>query len=130
MPDHLHMLWCGLADETEQLVAMQKFRSDTNLCLKRIGYEFQRQPYDHVLKDHELERAAIESLIDYIARNPERKKLVGNDEFSKYAFTGCVIPGYPNFRLFERDSWDRIWRTIAFLKRTQCFRFPDPKPHP
>lgn len=127
MPDHVHSLWCGLTETSNQLLAMRHLRTDMNDCLKGIGYELQRQPHDHVLSDEELERDAIESLVEYIARNPERKGLVGEDEFAAYPYTGCLLPGYPRLRLFEPDSWDRVWRTIAFLKRTQCFCVPDPK---
>ena len=105
MPDHLHLLWCGLAEITDQQVAMKRFRKDVNDCLKRIDFAFQLQPYDHVLKDEELERDAIESVIEYIARNPERAKLIGRDEFATYPYTGCLIPGYPQMRLFEPESW-------------------------
>jgi REP element-mobilizing transposase RayT len=127
MPDHIHMLWCGLAESTDQRVAMKRLRSDANDCLKRIGYCFQRQPYDHVLRDKELEKDAIESVCDYIARNPERKGLVPIDEYASYSYTSCLLPGYPQIRLFEATSWDTIWRTISYLKHTQCFRIPDPK---
>ena len=126
MPDHSHLLWCGLSVASDQLLAMRHLRTDLDDCLKRIGYELQKQSYDHVLKDEELERDVIESLVEYIARNPERQGLVGNDEFAAYPFTGCLLPGYPQVRLFQSDSWDRVWRTIAFLKRTECFRIPDP----
>ena len=126
MPDHIHLLWCGITEESDQRVAMKHLRQTTNECLKRIGYEFQRQPFDHVLKNEELDDSAIESLVDYLARNPERKQLVPVDKFAQYPFTSCLIPGYPGIRLFEPDSWEVIWRTIAFLKRTQCFRIPDP----
>ena len=127
MPDHLHMLWCGLTETTDQRVAMKRFRKQTNDCLKRIGFAFELQPYDHVLKHQELERDALESVIEYIARNPERAELVGMEQFAAYPFTGCLIPGYPQMRLFETDSWERLWRTVSFLKRTECFRIPDPK---
>jgi REP element-mobilizing transposase RayT len=126
MPDHVHLLWCGLTETSDQRLAMRHLRTDMNDCLKRIGYELQKQPYDHVLKDEELERDAIESLVEYIARNPERKGLVGEDEFAVYPYTGCLLPGYQQIRLFEPHSWDRVWRTLAFLRRTECFRIPDP----
>jgi len=126
MPDHAHLLWCGLTETSDQLLAMRHLRTDLNDCLRRIGYELQRQAYDHVLKDDELERDALESLVEYIARNPERKGLVGDDAFAAYPYTGCLLPGYPQMKLFQADSWDRVWRTIAFLKRTECFHIPDP----
>ncbi|TWU39764.1 transposase [Novipirellula artificiosorum] len=130
MPDHIHLLCCGLAESTDQRVAMKRLRLDANDCLKRIGYSFQRQPYDHVLRDKELEKDAIESVCDYIARNPERKGLVPIDGFADYPYTSCLLPGYPQIRLFEPTSWDTVWRTISFLKRTQCFHTPDPKRTP
>lgn len=127
MPDHIHMLWCGLTETTDQRVAMKRFRKETNDCLKRIGFAFQSQPYDHILKEDELKRDALESVIEYIARNPERAGLVGEDQFAAWPYTGCLIPGYPQMRPFEPDSWDRLWRTLSFLKRTECFRIPDPQ---
>ncbi|WP_372722704.1 hypothetical protein [Novipirellula sp.] len=127
MPDHIHLLWCGLAQESDQQIAMKRLRKDTNDCLKRIGYVLQLQSFDHVLIDDEREQWMIEAVIEYIARNPERKGLVPIDEFASYPYTGCLIPGYPQMRLFQGEGWDELWRTVAFLKRTHCFRVPDPK---
>jgi putative transposase len=130
MPDHLHLLWCGLTKATDQLTAMKRLRKDTNDCLHRIGFSLQLQPYDHVLKEAEIERVALESVIEYIARNPERDELVGPNQFARYPFTGCLVPGYPQMPLFESDGWNRLWRTLAFLKRTECFQIPDPLRQP
>ncbi|WDQ17122.1 hypothetical protein [Rhodopirellula sp. P2] len=127
MPDHIHFLWAGLADDSDQLPAMKAFRLNSNDCLKRVGHQFQLQPYDHVLKDHELDRGAIESTMEYIARNPERKGLVKTDHFQTYPYTGCLLPGAPRIRLFGEAGWDEVWQTLSFLKRTACFRRPDPK---
>lgn len=127
MPDHMHLLWCGLSEATDQLIAMKHFRKDINECLKAIGYQLQLQSYDHVLQNEELDQHAVENTIEYIARNPERKGLIARDEFGTYRYSGCLIPGYPQFRLFADEGWDRMWRTLSFLKRTQCFRIPDSK---
>ena len=81
--------------------------------LNQVRHEKQRL-------EEEIEREALEAVIEYVARNPERAGLVVEDQFASYAFTGCVIPGYPQMRLFEADSWERLWRTISFLKRTEC----------
>jgi putative transposase len=129
MPDHMHMLWMGLASETNQLLAMQRFRLDMNESLRKIGFSFQRQGYDHVLKELELERNAIEVTAEYIARNPERRGLVPIDRFAEYAYSGCLLPGACQLRLYRGTSWDEIWRTISFLRRTECYRKPDAK-HP
>jgi len=127
MPDHMHLLWTGVAELSDQLVAMKSFRRDVNDALGRIGFQLQLQAYDHVLKEDELECEAIESTVEYIARNPERKQLIELDEFATYPFTGCLLPGAARLRLFAEQGWDEIWRTLSFLKRTECFRIPDPK---
>ena len=127
MPDHMHLMWTGLAEQSNQSTAMKAFRVDLNDVLSKIGFQLQLQPYDHVMKDSELERGAIEATAEYIARNPERKGLVKADEFAKYPYTGCLLPGAARLRLFTERGWDEIWRTLAILKRTECFRRPDPK---
>ena len=127
MPDHMHLLWTGLAEQSNQLTAMKTFRQDLNDTLSRIGFQLQVQAYDHVLQKDEIEIAAIESTAEYIARNPERKGLVEADAFVKYPFTGCLLPGTARLRLFTEQGWDEIWRTLDFLKRTECFRILDPK---
>ena len=124
------MLWTGLSNESDQLVAMKRFRTDANESLRRIGFEFQKQAYDHVLKEKELERTAIECTSEYIARNPERKGLVAADEFANYSYTGCLLPGGPQIRLFGHEGWNEVWRTLVFLRRTECYRKPDPKYQP
>jgi REP element-mobilizing transposase RayT len=127
MPDHIHLLWTGLAVESDQMLAMRCFRKTMNDTLKRIGFQFQRQPFDHVLQDDEREQKAIEEVVEYVARNPERKKLLTIDGFAKYPYTGCLLPGAPLLKLFQSPGWDEMWTTLAFLRRTECFRKLDPK---
>ena len=127
MPDHIHLLWTGVAKASNQLVAMRRLRTDLNAALMETGYELQRQAYDHVLKPEERQAEAIEDLMEYIARNPERKGIVGRDGFDKYQFTGCLLPGAYRVELFQDCGWLAVWRTISFLRRTECFRRNDPK---
>ena len=178
MPDHIHQLWAGLAETSDQRNAMKSFRKEVNRILETINasvaevtktshsddtvaevtktshsddtvaevaetsrsgkpkrevstasptYRLQPQAYDHFLREHEREREAIEDVVEYIARNPERKGLVAVDGFAEYPFTGCLLPGFPSVELFQEASWDTIWRTISFLKRTEVFRRSDPK---
>ena len=126
MPDHGHMLWHGLSETSDQLRAMEFFRKRSNESLDRIGCRWQSQAYDRVLREKEIEQTELESLVNYLARNPERAKLVPVDGFATYQYTGCLIPGYPELRLFESDSWPRMWRAISYLKRTEVFNVPDP----
>ena len=127
MPDHIHMLWIGIDDLTDQLKAMKYFRGQVNVPLDKLGYEFQHQPYDHVLRDDERQVSAVEDLVEYIARNPERKDLVKPDGFRDYKFTDCLIPGYPELSLWTDDFWTRFWRTYSFMRKNGLFRPADEK---
>ncbi len=110
MPDHIHMIWIGLSLRADQLNAMKYLRKQLTPVLCTFGVRLQTQAFDHVLTEAERERDAFECVVEYIARNPERKGLVSVDEFRRYKYTGCLYPGYPELKLFEQDSWDRLWR--------------------
>jgi putative transposase len=88
MPDHLHLLWIGIAGTCDQRNAARFFRRQLNTPLQRMGFELQSQPYDHVLRGDEKLEAAFEAVAEYIARNPERAGLVAVDEYPTYPFTG------------------------------------------
>jgi REP element-mobilizing transposase RayT len=122
MPDHIHMLWIGIADQSDQLKAMKYFRRHTGASLSRIGFEFQHQPFDHVLRDDERLERAVENLVEYIARNPERKQLVPVDGFPNYKYSGCLVPGYPELCPWMDDYWPRFWLTYSFLRKNGLFR--------
>ncbi len=122
MPDHLHMVWMGLCQGSDQLNAMKHFRVRCNDSLQEIGYELRDQAYDHVLKDQERGDAEFRNACEYIARNPERAGLVAVDEFAAYPYTGCLVPGYPELRPFDSDYWDRLDRTVSFLRRDGFMR--------
>ncbi len=117
------MLWMGLYDGCDQLVAMKHFRKIVNESLKRIECVLQDQAYDHVLKDDERKDEGFRGICDYIARNPERAGLVPIDGYGTYPFSGCLIPGYPELRPFDEQFWDSFDRTTSFLKEEGLFRF-------
>ena len=121
MPDHVHMLWHGLTPNSDQLRALTFFRKASNQSLRRIGFQWQNQAYDRVLREKELEVNELQTIVEYIARNPERNGLVAADQFASYGYSGCLLPGYPELRLFEPDSWTRVWRALAYLKKTAVF---------
>jgi len=106
MPDHMHLLWMGIVDGSDQRNAMRFFVKQLNSVLAALDAQLQRQPYDHVLLDEERERSAFEEVAEYIARNPERKRLVPADGFAQYKFTGCLVPGYPDLKPFQEGYWD------------------------
>jgi putative transposase len=115
MPDHLHMLWVGILTECDQRTAMRYFRKHLNPVLEKLNAKLQLQPYDHVLREEERERGMFENVAEYIARNPERQKLVPSDSYSKYPYTGCLVPGYPELKPFDQDYWERFWRIYSHL---------------
>jgi len=127
MPDHMHLLWRGLASTSDQLNGMKFFRVRVNEALGKVGYKLQRQAYDRVLREWEIERNELETIVTYLARNPERAGLLEADQFGRYPYTGCLLPGYPELKLFQPDSWSRFWRAMNYLERTELFRHPDPR---
>lgn len=122
MPDHWHLLWAGILDSADQLVAAKFFRRQMNPVLEKAGCRLQLQGYDHVLREEELERSALESVVEYIARNSERAELVGLDRYREYPFMGCLIPGYPELKLWLPDYWTRFERTISYLRKNGLVR--------
>lgn len=129
MPDHMHLFWIGIDDQTDQLNAMRYFRRQIAIPLKVLQYELQHQPYDHVLQDDERREDSIQNLVEYIARNPERKQLVPIDHFREYKFTGCLIPGYPEITLWQPDFWNSFWQTYAYLRKNGLFRSHSNEPN-
>ncbi|OYP33077.1 hypothetical protein [Rhodopirellula sp. MGV] len=122
MPDHFHMVWMGLFTESNQLLAMKHFRKTVNESLHRIGFDLQDQAYDHVLQNDERREEGLLAICDYVARNPERKRLVEPDGYRTYQYTGCLVPGYPQLRPFEDGFWDELNRVMAYLKKNGLFR--------
>jgi REP element-mobilizing transposase RayT len=122
MPEHIHLLWIGILDESDQQKAVKFFRRHVNVLLAPFGARFQRQPYDHVLRDAEHEPEAFESVAEYIARNPERRGLVPVDAYRDYPYTGCLVPGYPELHPWQGDYWGSFWNTYSFLRKNGLVR--------
>ncbi len=122
MPDHRHLLWIGIADEADQLNAMKYFRKQLGALLEINGVALQSQAYDHVLRDDERQVNAVENLVEYIARNPERSRFAPVDGYRKYDFTGCLLPGYPELVLWSPEYWTRFWRAYSFLQKNGLIR--------
>jgi len=122
MPDHIHLLWIGLLDGSDQRNAAKFLRAQLNPILEKLGAWFQQQPYDHVLREEERERSAFENVVEYIARNPERAGLVPPDKFREYKYTGCLVPGYPDLNPWQNDYWVLFWRIYANLRENGLVR--------
>ena len=127
MPDHMHMVWIGIDDRTDQLKASKYFRKQVDEPLRKLGFKFQHQPHDRVLRDDEKMETAFVALVEYIARNPERKGLVPIDGVRDYKYTGSLVPGYPELNLWQEEFWPRFWRTYSFIRKHGLFRSSDEK---
>jgi len=116
MLDHLHLLWIGIVDGCYQRLAARYFRKQLNPILQKLGASFQKQPYDHALKEEERKQQAFDELVEYIARNPERAGLIKQDGFRNYPYTDCLVPGYPELRIWQDDFWERFWQSYVYLR--------------
>jgi putative transposase len=117
MPDHLHMLWVGILDACDQRLASRYLRKQLNSVLDKLGHRLQREAHDHVLREEERQRSAFEDVFEYIARNPERAGLVRENSYRLYPYTDCLLPGYPELKIWQNDYWERFWRAYAFLRK-------------
>ncbi|HVW01765.1 MAG TPA: hypothetical protein VHB77_15545, partial [Planctomycetaceae bacterium] len=116
MPDHMHLLWVGIADDSDQRRAMRYFRRQMAPALDTFNVRFQSQGYDHVLRNEERTESAFEAVAEYIARNPERKQLVAQDGWRSYPYTGSLVPGYPELNPGESAYWQRFWKVYSHLR--------------
>lgn len=115
MPDHMHLLWIGVAKEADQKAAAKFFREHVNALLDRSlkGTRFQKQAYDHVLRSNERGADPVREMAWYIQQNPVRSKLVTHE--SEWPYLGCMIPGYPALHPLEEGYWGRFWRIRAAM---------------
>jgi putative transposase len=106
MPDHMHLVWCGVAKDTRQLIAMRFFRRYLNLILKPA--KLQHQAHDHVLDEAERETKKFETACAYVLENPVRAGLTATP--ADWKWIGCVVPGYPDLHPLHADFWEKFWR--------------------
>jgi len=109
MPDHLHLVWMGLADETDQRHGMAFLRTHLEPALQPC--KFQPQAYDHGMKAEERRRNAFERVCWYILENPLRKGLVKHPR--QWRYSGAIVPGYPKFHPLEEGYWELFWKLYA-----------------
>ncbi len=116
MPDHMHMIWMGLASTSDQRIGMRFLRRGLNERLEGIVLagrqaQLQKQGYDHVLRKEERERGAFEKVAWYIQENPVRAGLV--EDAKEWPFTGCMVVGHPGWNVFHERFWDTFWDWYA-----------------
>ena len=108
MPDHLHFLWFGLGEGSDQHAGATFVRRHMNRVLGRGGCRFQRQPWDVVLREKDREREAVTRAVFYIAENPVRAGLI--DHSAAWEYSGSLAVGYPDFDWRENGYAEKMWR--------------------
>src|SRR5690625_3145090 len=90
MLDHLHLIWIGCRETSDQLLATRCFRKEFNRLL--YPDKLQKQAHDHLLREEAREEEAFAAAWNYIAENPERAELV--DSWREYRYIGSLVPGF------------------------------------
>lgn len=106
MPDHIHLLWAGLAEGSDQRLAVTFLRQHLSPALAPATW--QRQPYDHILQDKERKPDAIAAAAHYLFENPVRAGLVATS--GDYSYLGCCVAGFPDLDVRQNDYWELFWR--------------------
>ena len=119
MPDHWHLVWLGLCDDSDQLQATKFLREHVSATLQPV--RLQPQAHDHVLRDEERKRGAFQSACHYIFENPPRAEL--STDWTVWPYTGAMVSGYPQLDPRESDYWERFWR--IHTKLTSPARGPE-----
>jgi putative transposase len=86
MPDHLHLIVAGLAENTNLLSFIQSFKQKTGYWMSKnlVYVRWQKNYYDHVLRRSE----SLLGYVRYILDNPVRKGLVA--AWQEYPFIGSI----------------------------------------
>jgi len=133
MPDHAHLLLVGLTERSDQQRALSFLRRYTAKMFIQSGNEsagekespdgsgsasatgrslsWQKQAYDHVLREEERRGDAFQSVANYIVENPVRAGLV--EAAGAWRFSGALVAGWPALDWRQSDFWDRWWRIFA-----------------
>jgi len=102
MPDHVHVLLWGYRDDSDSDLAARFLRKHT--APEILPARYQKQAYDHVLREDEVDRQAFENVCYYVLENPVRAKLCVAAK--DYAF---------ELRVHEDGYWDVFWRILQRL---------------
>jgi putative transposase len=116
MPDHIHLIWMGLRQGSDQINGMTFLRTYLEPLLTPA--KFQPQPQDTVLREEQRKRNAFAQVCFYVAANPIRAKLMTETE--SWPFTDCVVPGYPKLNPKDEDFWPRFWRIFFKLRQSDA----------
>jgi REP element-mobilizing transposase RayT len=113
MPDHVHLLLVGLGADSDQRRAISFLRRFTARMFANVAHGWQKQAYDHVLRENERGRDAFQTVMRYITENPVRAGLASVAPV--WRFSGSLVAGWPHLDWRQRDFWERWWRIYASI---------------
>jgi len=94
MPDHAHLLLSGKDEDSDIKWCIDGFKQQTGFWLyKNLPlYKWQKDYYDHILRQEE----ELKTQIEYILNNPVRAGIV--EEWKDYKLKGSTV--------YSLDEWD------------------------
>ncbi len=94
MPDHFHFLITGKNEKSNIKKCIDNFKQISGywLSVNMSNYKWQKDYYDHILREHE----EIKVQVNYILNNPVRAGFV--DYWKDYEYKGSTI--------YNFDEWD------------------------
>ena len=124
MPDHIHLVWMGLRLNSDQRNGMAFLR--TYLEPELAPAKFQPQPHDAVLREEDRKKNAFAKVCYYITANPVRAELVAGPQ--DWAFTGCVVSGYPKLNPTDEGYWLKFWKIYTKQRHPDAGNLTRPPP--
>ncbi len=106
MPDHVHLVWLGLRETSDQWLATAFLRQ--HLAPRFGSGRLQDRAHDHVLREDERERGIFEAACTYVCHNPERAALTA--AWREWPYAGSVVPGYPDLDVRTAGFWPTFWK--------------------
>lgn len=93
MPDHCHIILEGKNDDSQTLEAIKRFKQKAGFWFyqNRIGISWQKDFYDHIIREKET----LEKHINYLLENPIRKGIIA--DWRDYRFKGSMV--------YNFDKW-------------------------
>jgi putative transposase len=106
MPDHLHVLVCGVEPTSNMLAFLKKLKQKTSYEFQQRFHQplWQKKFYDHILRP----RDSLHGVATYIWMNPVRKRLCKHPH--KYPFSGSFALDDWRKAFSPAELWQPPWK--------------------
>jgi len=106
MPDHWHLVWMGLHQDSDQISATAFLRKNLRGALGTAC--LQDRAHDRVLRDEERKADVFQNICSYVCNNPQRATLCA--DWREWPFLGAMIAGYPDLDPRQEEFWPDFWK--------------------